>query len=238
MSEQIWAAVIQGAATVVGSVIQSVRRTDSRATYARPGGSEAAGFARAIELKNIGKKVEKRGRFPAPRITTVRFAYQQTTLKMFRVQIHITAQNVAKSPAVRGGITISFPGLPIEPHHQVKVRQSGSPAPYVVEPGSEIWGYRNDGSFGPMTTEHIIIENWQEPWAGGYDIFVDVELLISQPVLNTYVRSWANWNPEDGSKDITNDPASIIQSSLGTIDQQNFPAYAFELDMGREQLST
>jgi hypothetical protein len=229
MAEQIWAAVIQGAATIAGSLI-------GRKTF--QGGQQSPGET-TIDLSKIQSDERFRHRFPQPRLTRLRCSYEPIDLSQFRLKVYIEAENPAKITAKRGGITLNIPEISSpEIMKSVSPAVYGRPQPYIVEPGGEIWGYLRDSSTGPMDAHYIMIENWSEPWDQRMSIFLDAELVVPFTCVTLLVRAWMNWDRPEGGQEIANDPYSPISSPIATLNQQNFPVYAVEIDMGQNRFAT
>jgi len=147
----------------------------------------------------------------------------------FRFQIRVGGDNSSSLPLGWSGVTINVPSIKSREQCSATEFEMSSMAcnpPSRYEPGDEIWGFRDDGSFGKKTATSLLVECVREQWPPHERIALEVVLVTPCPKLDVHVRVWST-RPD--TRDGFGDPDWQAATQK---DQQGISAYPMSLRFG------
>jgi ankyrin repeat protein len=146
-----------------------------------------------------------------------------------RFQIRVEGDNSSSLPLGWSGVTINVPTINSREQYSATEFEMSSMAcnpPSRYGPGDEIWGFRDDGSFGKKTATSLLMECVREQWPPHERIALEVVLVTSCPKLDVHVRVWST-RPD--TRDGFGDPDWQAATQK---DQQGISAYPMSLQFG------
>jgi len=142
----------------------------------------------------------------------------------YQYRIVIEAINLSKLPLNLSGLTINVPTIDsIDIYNSIELRTSsnGCKTPFYREPGRDIWGFLDDGTFGEMPAECLLIECVLKKWKQNDRISMEAIIVAPFSRLDVHARVWSTRPTSDGGSEGFFEPdwhATIEH------DQQGIPA--------------
>jgi len=144
-------------------------------------------------------------------------------------QFRVEGENAGGEEARRGGVTINIPVIDesIIAQTEVTAWAAGAERTYWNGPGQTILGFREDGSFGEIAADCLLIETVHDRWKPGERLCLEASVVAPLERLEIHVRTWATWKKGDDTEETWGDPDwSLAESGSSGIalDQQRIPA--------------
>jgi hypothetical protein len=162
--------------------------------------------------------------FPVIRLTSIRSVVQRHGDR-FRYEVVITGVNPTDQDLGASGLTIHFPEL-VTPE---LCRSAGFTFAATrrddfrfAESGGEIWGFQDNGDFGPKRATCVFLESFLNFWRAKESVTLSVQFEAPVPHMEMHVRAWARPQNAHSHHDTAGDPG---WKSSGRKDQQNIPTY-------------
>lgn len=221
MAPEIWAGIIGAAAAILAAKIAVSGNRSLHST--RKTAKVNHNFREAAGVRNCGHAPSQPR---VPHILSITSTVRPEG-ERHRFHIRVEAEIRTDSDATHGWLTVNLPAISSRPLFETITLQisnslSAHFPPYWVPPGSNVWGFREDGSHGEMPSKCLLIEMHLNPWKSGERVVLDIALVVKMEELQAHVRTTAIWTRADSGDENVVDPD---WSAVSTRDQQGFPAY-------------